>query len=157
GSNVDWAIDGGSIFVVDYTGGNWSAPRVLVQSQGENNYYPSFSPDGQWVLFNRAPSANSYNNPNAEIWVVKADGSAAPYKLVAAHDGATLTDSWPRWSPFVQTYGAADQRGPLMWITVSSKRAYGIEMPANTRPQVWMFGFAPARMAAGMDASFPAF
>jgi hypothetical protein len=157
GSNVDWAIAGGSIYVVDYTGGTWSAPRALVQSQGENNYYPSFSPDGQWVLFNRAASSSSYNNAGAEIWVIKADGSAAPFKLVAAHDGAQLTDSWPRWSPFVQQYGSGDQRGPLMWITVSSKRAYGIEMAANTRPQVWMFGFAPARMAAGMDASFPAF
>jgi hypothetical protein len=157
GMSVDWATAGASLMIIDYTGGTWSAPRALVHSSGENNYYPSFSPDGDWVLFNRAPAGSSYNNASAEIWVVKADGSMPPFKLTAAHNGSTLTDSWPRWSPFVQSYGSGDQRGPLMWITVSSKRAYGIEMAANTRPQVWMFGFAPKRMTAGMDASFPAF
>jgi WD40 repeat protein len=158
GTDYDWKILGGSIFVLDEAGGTWSAPRLLVQAQGDNNYYPSFSPDGEWVLFNRAASGYSYNNPAAEIWIVKADGSAPPFKLAAAHDGAGLTDSWPRWSPFVQPGGVGDALGgPLMWITVSSKRAYGVELGANMHAQLWMFGFAPARQAAGMDPSFPAF
>ena len=35
----------------------------------------AFSPDGQWVLFNRSPSdLNSYDAKDAEVWVVPAAG-----------------------------------------------------------------------------------
>ncbi|HJZ86909.1 MAG TPA: hypothetical protein VKN99_17170 [Polyangia bacterium] len=159
--NSDWTIQGASIEIIDYNGGAWGTPRTVVQSVGENNYYPQFSPDGNWIVFNRAfgdpTGLHAYNNPTAEVWVVKADGTVPPVKLTAAHDQPAMTDSWPRWSPFSQTYGPPATRGPLMWVTVSSKRVYGLELPAGTRPQLWMFAFAPNRLAASQDPSYPAF
>src|SRR5262249_2742646 len=119
----------------------------------ENNYYPQFSPDGAWIIFNRASAGDSYNNPRAEVWAVSAAGGS-PFKLAGSHAEPTMTDSWPRWSPFLQQ-GAS--RGPLLWATVSSKRAYGIEMAAGTRPQLWMFAFSPTRAALMQDGTWPAF
>jgi hypothetical protein len=150
----DWSVVHGSLEVIDYNGGVWGTPRTLVaaQTQTENNYYPQFSPDGNWVVFNRAAQGSSYNNPAAEVWVTRADGTGSPIKLSAAHDQPMMTDSWPRWSPF-QTI---QEGGPLMWVTVSSKRTYGLELAAGTRPQLWMFAFDASR-AGGGDGSFPAF
>ena len=60
----DYSFTGGSIVVMTGPGdGTFSNPKAIVQSAGENNYYPSFSPDGLWILFNRAPERQaSYNN-----------------------------------------------------------------------------------------------
>ncbi|MEO6952050.1 MAG: hypothetical protein ABI321_09570 [Polyangia bacterium] len=60
-----------------------------------------------------------------------------PERVAKANSTDDLTNSWPRWSPFVQTY--AD----------GSKRDYGIELQqpagvASQRPQLWMSSFAPA-------------
>jgi WD40 repeat protein len=154
GNQPVWELSGGSLEVLDAAGGGFGAPTTVVAAQGsENNYYPQFSPDGDWILFNRVPSGSSYNNPAAEIWVVRADGSQPPVPLDAANQSAGLTNSWPRWAPVVQDY----QGGHLLWLTVSSQRAYGLELAAGTRPQLWMMGFDPARAAAGMDPSWPAF
>jgi hypothetical protein len=172
-SQPDWSADGqqvvfvrkgqtssdiltmnGSIEVINYNGGAWGAPRMLVaaQTQDENNYYPQFSPDGRWVVYNHAPSGASYNNMNAEIWIVPVDGSRATVKLAAAHDQPAMTDTWPRWSPFV----TSSEEGSLMWVTVSSRRAYGLDLAAGSRAQLWMFAFDSRRAQSG-DGSFPAF
>jgi hypothetical protein len=151
---TDYRATSGSIQVIDYNNGVWGTPRMLVASQGgDNNYYPQFSPDGEWIVYNHAASDNSYNNPGAEVWIVRSDGAGSPFKLEAAHAGAMMTDSWPRWSPFMEMH----EQGAIMWITVSSKRAYGVELAAGSRPQLWMFAFDTRRAAGGTDGSYPAF
>jgi hypothetical protein len=158
----DWQVHGGDIDLIDYNAGAWGAPRTLVRSMGDDNYYPQFSPDGNWIIFNRAqndpnPGQGSYNNPSAELWTVKADGSGQPIHLAAAQPESGRTDSWPRFSPFIQNYGPPEQTTPITWVTVSSKRAYGVELAAGDHPQLWMFAFSPERAAMGMDPSWPAF
>lgn len=133
---------------------------------GNNNFYPSWSPDGQWVLFNSSPAGeDAYDNPNASLWVIKADGNPAnqPIALAAANQAAGgLTNSWGRWAPFQQTVGP--DKAPIYWITTSSKRDFGVRRinsieasePAKS-PQIWMTPFFTGRAEANQDPSVPAF
>jgi hypothetical protein len=155
----EWSFGQGSLVVVTDQGmGMFGAPKVIVQSQGENNYYPSFSPDGKWILFNRGAN-QAYNDNTAEVWVVPADGSAAPTALTNANAAANLTNSWPRWSPLLLHEPDGSER---MYFTFSSVRDYGIELvqPATLSmksPQIWMAAFDPTAAKANMDPSSVSF
>ncbi|MBK9033754.1 MAG: PD40 domain-containing protein [Myxococcales bacterium] len=153
---ADWHFGGGIITTIPYDAGagTFGAPRPLV-TDGGNNYYPSYSPDGQWLLFNRS-TEDAYDDASAELWVVKADGSAPPRKLDLANVAGGLTNSWARWAPFRQTFAGGAVVEDMYWITFSSKRAFGVRQPAG-KPQIWMAAFFPGRIAMGGDPTGPAF
>src|SRR6185436_16088811 len=51
----DWLItDAGEITTMNYDGGNFNAAKVIVGiGEGKDfHYYPSWSPDDQWIVFN---------------------------------------------------------------------------------------------------------
>lgn len=136
----DWDLSGGTIAVATHDAGDhFTFARTLDDGSGGSAYYPSFSPDGKWVVYNRTASGGSYDNPGASLWVVAADGMSPPMHLGAADGVGPLTNSWPRWSPFVQPNGP---QGDLLYFTFSSKRAYGLELGGG-QPQVWMAAFSP--------------
>ena len=163
GGGVDWEFTAGQIYTRSYDQAtNTFGPETPLVRDGVNNFYPSWSPDGQWVLFNRTTGGLSYNSLNASLWVVKADGSAPPIELAAFNQAAGgLTNSWGRWAPFAQTVGA--NREPIFWVTVSSKRDFGVrrvnsvELEADKTPQIWMAPFFTARAEARQDPTEPAF
>jgi Tol biopolymer transport system component len=135
--------------------GVFGNPKTIVKSAGasENNYYPSFSPDGKWVLFNRA-AADAYNDAGAEAYVISVDGSIGPIALGNANSTtANQTNSWPRWNPFI----AHEPTGDLMYLTFSSTRDYGIELVGANQPQIWMAAFDPAKAQMNLDPSAAAF
>lgn len=143
-------ITGGSLVLA--TPGTWSDGTVLVASAGNNNYYPSFSPDSEWILFNRSPTnTDSFDSPDAQAWVVSKTGGD-PIRLANASPGPAA-DSWPKWAPFVHSY----RDGTVFWLTFSSRRDYGLRLQGQSRSQIWMVGFDPAAAAAGNDPSFRAF
>ena len=148
----DWSFTGGSIYIrsFDPATNAFGAERLLV-SGGGNNYYPSLSPDGQWVLFNRASGGDAYNNRQATLWVTKADGSGTPIELAKADAGGGLTNSWGRWAPFAQTIGAASEQ--MYWVTTSSTRDFGVRLVGASRPQIWMTPFYPSHAGAATDPS----
>jgi hypothetical protein len=152
----DWAFTGGEIATIPYdaAAGTWGTPTTIITGGG-NNYYPSVSPDGQWVLFNRS-DADAYDDPNAELWVARIDGSGAR-KLDLANVGPGFTNSWARWAPFRSSYGPDGAAEDLFWITWSTKRDFGVRLEGVNRPQLWMSPFFPARVAAGGDPTAPAF
>jgi len=150
--NDDDHIFGGSLYSAPYAGGGaFGAPAVLVASQGENNYYPSYSPDApaSFVLFDRAPldttaatltgcvgtapratcPNDSYANPAARLMLVANAPGATPVDLENANGSsvsikASLSNSFPRFAPFVETY-----RGKkLFWVTFSSTRDYALRV-----------------------------
>lgn len=137
-----------------WTGTTIGGATNLVTSAGENNYYPSFSPDGQFVLFNRS-AMDSYDAPDAHLYAVRTSGGA-PSRLASADGAGDQGNSWPRWAPFQQTWMGA----PLFWFTFSSRRDYGLRLRqsamthANQTAQLWMAAFIPGRTG---DASAPAF
>ncbi len=162
GGGTDYDVTGGSIVLrsFDTTTNAFGPTHTLVaDAAGASNFYPSWSPDGQWILFTRN-SGNSYDNPTSEIWVVKADGSSAPIQLATADTGmASITNSWGRWTPFPQSSGAANEA--LFYFTFSTKRAFGVRGTTTgaygTDTQIWMAPFFPDRATGAMDPSGPAF
>jgi hypothetical protein len=183
----DLHVMNGSIYTASVSGGAVSAPVALVTaaSSDENNFYPAISPDGNAVIFDRATGTtlqthDSYNNPNAKLFAVAAAGGT-PVALDKANYKDGMTNSWPRWSPFVQMYHG--QR--IVWVTFSSTRDYGLRVaneggqyfncyppvspedtsgdhakpfdPNCTQPQIWMAAISLDQLAGGGDPSFPAF
>jgi hypothetical protein len=137
-------FSGGSIFKMSYdpAGQTFGTPQPVVMTAGalENNYYPSVSPDGQFLVWNRAVASGSgdmqgldgFNNPKAQLYAMYLAGGGQPVLMSRANVAEGLTNSWPRWSPFVQVY----QGKPLLWVTFSSTRDYGLRVhnqnvPAN--------------------------
>jgi hypothetical protein len=142
-----------------FNGTGWDTETTLVPYAGENNYYPAYSPDGSWVVFNRSPSnANSFANaspdsdagtyPDGQLWLVPEAGGTAVQLLNA---GAPA--SWPKWAPVVHSY----YDGTLMWLTFSSARAYGLRLTEWAETQLWMVAVDPAKIGSGEDPSFPPF
>jgi hypothetical protein len=102
--------------------------------------YPSFSANDAFIAFARAPSTEDmYYNSHDEVWVVPSGGataSTAPQRLVAndppACSGSVspgVTNSWPRWSPDVET---CPNGLTYYWIVFSSTRE-GVPWGAGTR------------------------
>jgi dipeptidyl aminopeptidase/acylaminoacyl peptidase len=56
---------------------------------------PQISPDGRQVLFVRTTTDVATGKRNADIWIVPADGSAAPKLLI----GGDKSENTPRWDP----------------------------------------------------------
>lgn len=177
GTMADWSADGtkvvyaepppafvpfgnpgitkGSLKMLLYGGAanKWSAPTTLIQQSGsENNYYPTFSPDNELIIFNRS-SAESYDAPDASLWVIRANGKGTPLELKAANGGTNLCNSWPKFSPFIQQY----QKGKLLWFTFSSRRDYGLRLKGKAQAQLWMAAIDLGKDEMGTDPSYPAF
>jgi hypothetical protein len=124
---------GGSIYAATFdTATNVLAtPIPLLITSGAppnatNYYYPSFSPPGTFLVFNAAPSGDAFFNVNARVQLLHyppATG-AVPIDLPALNVADGLTNSMPRWSPFVGTY----QGHKLLWLTFTSTRDYGLRL-----------------------------
>ena len=155
--HADWTFDGGQIYWRTYDQATDTfGPEMPLVTDGQNNYYPSWSPDGNWVLFNHAPlGGDAYNNANASLYVIKSDGSGPAMELATADMAGGLTNSWGRWAPFQQTLGASNE--PMYWVTVSSKRNFGVRLVNQGRPQIWMTPFFPNQASSSLDPSNVAF
>jgi hypothetical protein len=148
--NDDAHVFGGSLYTAPYLGNQmFGAPTPLLMSNGgDNNYYPGYSPDGQLVVFDHAAAAtsvttidgctgtspqvscpnDSFSNPAARLMVVSADGGT-PIDLALANGSPTsapvpVSNSWPKWSPFLQSYKGSK----LLWVAFSSTRDYGVRV-----------------------------
>ena len=161
---TDYSFGGGQVFTRSYDAvtQTFGAETPLV-IDGANNFYPSWSPDGQWIVFNRSDDGSpdgAYDDVNAQVWIVKADGSAPAFELTTGNQALGLTNSWARWAPFESTTGASGE--PLFWITVSSKRDFGTRLlntgvaEGSKFPQLWMTAFYPGRVGTS-DPGSPAF
>ncbi len=150
----DWAFGNASIVTrsFDNRTNTFGTIQMLIPfdaTAGVQSYYPSWSPDGQWLAITRSPNGNSYANIDATIWVVKADGSVPAIEL-----GTTkgLTDSWARWMPSKNTLD--DET--VYFLTFSSTRPFGTRIPDGGLAQIWVTPFFPSRAMAGADATGPA-
>jgi len=159
----------GGLATVARSAGAWGAATDLVPAAaGKNRYYPAYSPDSARVVFdestcntgNTGGECDGDTDPTATLWMVDA-GGGTPVALAAANaggvadNGATaLTNSFPKWNPFIFKRDAGG--GRLAWITFSSKRQYGLRTPPGSGTLLWMAAIdldAPA----GTDPSSPAF
>jgi hypothetical protein len=153
-------VDQAGLEQSSWNGAGFDPPTTLVPYNGQNNYYPAYSPDGHWVLFARSPANhNSFDNgsapttqvtPDGELWAIDSTGGT-PVRLDTATNPGAI--SWPKWAPVKHDYYA----GKVFWITFSSRRAYGLRLATDAESQLWMVAFDPARMAQGVDPTFAAF
>lgn len=153
----DWQFGVGAIVTATYDAATRTiGPERVLVTNAQNNYYPSWSPDGQWILYN-VSTGGSYNDPTASLWVVKADGGSPPIQLGTANAATGgLFNSWGRWAPFQQSLGSNSD--PIYWITVSSQRTFGVRRQLSEAvPQIWMFAFQPSLAGQMMDPSTPSF
>jgi hypothetical protein len=141
GAPDDNHFAGGSLFTMSAGGTTFGTPTALVTSAGENNYYPAFSPDGAFVVFDRVPANgtagactadscpnDAFANPNARIFLVPA-GGGTPVDLAKLNAAGPLENSWPRFAPTVQHY----KGDTIAWVTFASTRDYG-DVVRNSTP-----------------------
>jgi hypothetical protein len=140
-------VDQASLYTVPFMNDTFGAPRELVRSAGENNYYPSFSPDGRFVVFNRS-TGSSYDAADARVMIVPAQGGT-PIDLASVNK--EVGNSWPKWGPFVQKFGT----DTILWLTFSSRRAYGLR-PVSAA-QLWMVPVDVGKLLKGEDPGYPPF
>jgi hypothetical protein len=126
-----------SIAILPYNDGKFAPAAVLVPADPINiHFYPSWSPDGKWLVFCSAPVDpngvyGSYDNRQARLRLIGANGGPA-YELVQASQGRESTASWPKFTPFAQL------DGQLLFIGFSSKIDYGFLKRDPHRPQLWL-------------------
>jgi hypothetical protein len=165
----------------------------LTATGSENFYYPDQSVDGNWVVFNENDDTSAANNDGdcfysrqARVKIMHFPPQAGdkPLDLPKLNMAPGLSNSWPRWSPAVQTY----KNHKILWVTFSSNRDYGLHLknngfdnyyppesptydqpqPANKQgvtfdnyaaPQIWMAAIIvdSTRSLDTTDRSFPAF
>jgi hypothetical protein len=128
---------------------------------------------------------DSFSNPAARLMLITTTSGAQAVDLENANGSpaataSPLSNSWPRWSPFVQAY----KGNRLLWVTFSSTRNYGVRVrndlsnmyqcyppdsyeqpgtahgsafdPLCKQPKLWMAGINLSA-ATGTDPSYPAF
>lgn len=89
-------------------------------------YFPSFSPDDEYIAFNRVPASQSmYANPNSEIVVVPTGGGDATALFANKPAACTnkvspgVNNHWVKWAPEVKS----GSDGKYYWVVFSSNRA----------------------------------
>ena len=158
--------------IVKKSGTAWSPPTTVVPIvTGKNRYNPNFAPDASFFIYSEStcPGGNNMSadcdadaDPSATTWAVAPMAGAKPVALAkAAAQGvmdtqAQLSDTYPRFSPFLQKQGS----GRLFWVTISSRRKAGLRDPGSYTgglQWLWMFAVDPDKVAAGQDGSYPGF
>jgi hypothetical protein len=136
---------GGSLWKASFdatTGALSSFAAVLTASGTQSFYYPDQSPDGNWLVFNENDDTSAANNDGDCFYSRKSrvkllhfppQQGDAPLDLANLNVADGLSNSWPRWSPAVQTY----KNHRILWVTFSSNRDYGLHLKntANGYPQ----------------------
>jgi hypothetical protein len=127
------------LYTVHYNAklGGDAAPLMGAADSTLEEYYPSFSSDDRYVIFNTVPSGqNAYSNSQTELHLVPAAGGAS-IRLDANDPPACgrnkspgVTNSWAKWSPSAQSVSALGNT--YYWIVFSSTR------DPNGNPQLYV-------------------
>jgi len=171
----------GGIDTIRLSGGAWGAPQTLVPSElGKNRYYPNIAPDGNLLVYDestctsgtpaagQAPdkSCDGDTDATATVFLTSLSGlsprplTAANSPGIADNGNTALTNSFPKWAPFVQNL---DEMNKLIWLTFSSTRQYGLRSPpapashdeTDIGTLIWMVGINPG--VGNNDPSYTAF
>ncbi len=174
GNSVD--VSNSSIAIMSYAYTNsahtFGTPSVLVQQPitvnnqpYTNLFFPSFSPDNQWVVFNAARDGwrnfTDAKTAGQRLMLVNPAGGA-PIDLTNLNGGTGDHDiTWPHWAPGATT--------DYYWIVFSSERDYGHEVTHGTSAgtpcvangvkqckQIWIAAISKQALMSGqLDPSSP--
>jgi hypothetical protein len=158
GNGLDFNTSTLWITDVDPQGFTFSATKKLVDNDAAfpTVTFPTFSPDSQWIAFERSTQARS-RGAQASIWLTNLDGSTlipldrANGTGLLAGDQATATYE-PTFNPVAV--------GGYFWLVIVSERMYGNTLtdtnPASRTKQLWVTAI-DASPQPGVDPSHPAF
>ncbi len=150
------AVQSGDIAVleVDLASSGFEAPRIVVPGDdSEFHFYPTWSPDGNYIAFASAPREldgdglmrKSYDQQQARLRLVHKDGGVI-YELTRATHAVSSWSTFPKFAPF--------QDGDLMYLTFNSKIDYGLVLDNTSRPdgdksaQLWMSAIDVSKLPA---------
>jgi hypothetical protein len=109
--------------------GGAATPVNGAATPGIAEYYPDFSADDQFIAYNRVGNTNGYfyYRADGEVAIIPAAGGT-PTRLKAndapactAQVSPGLLNSWPKWSPSVETDAAGNK---YYFLVFSSARKY---------------------------------
>jgi hypothetical protein len=165
-------LNGGQIMAMSYTysGGThvFGTPQQVLPSSitlangtYTNFFFPSFSPDGQLLVFNAARQqwrdGTSAKGTGARLMLAQSAGQWN-VDLTALNGGFVDNDiTWAHWAP--------TESSDYYWLVYSSEQDYGHEVTAaNTNPtcrnvgvqqckQIWIAAIARNKLTGTMDPS----
>ncbi len=150
----EWnAQNTGDIMVMPYNNGAFGTPEMIVPaSGGQVHFYPTWTPDSQWIIFDSCQGCGTYNSHGTRLRMVRAQSGQTPIELTNATHAMNQGTNWPRSAPFIQ------QNGSLMFFTFSSYVPYGF-LSNGTKPQIWMTAvdLGVAATQPGVDPSYSPF
>ncbi|MFT5682865.1 MAG: dipeptidyl aminopeptidase/acylaminoacyl peptidase [Myxococcota bacterium] len=142
--NSDMEFQRGEIIEVDWNADAQELGDMRVLKAADtavNFYYPAYSPDGEWIAYNRS-ALTSYAAQDAELWLMSRDGSI-DVRLKNANGDGDLQNSYPRWGPLPDD--------DVLWLAFSSKRTYAVS--PNVQPQIWVAAILPELAEKDEDPS----
>lgn len=161
GSGDEWNANNiGDIMVIPWNGGAFGAPETIVPVKPgqEYHFYPSWTPDSKWIIFNtgKVPckgggGCNTYDPTNTVLRIVRAQAGSTPIELRRSVYRDNSGTNWPRVAPFIQN-------GKLIFFTFSARFPYGF-VKSGQNPQIWMAGvdLEKAEKEPDKDPSFAPF
>ncbi len=138
-------VTGGSIALLPYDAGTWGQPMMLVQNQGgdDNDFFPTWSPDSQYIAFVNA-KGDSNNATSATLRLVRlADGTVQ--ELVRLNERVNNEDGVPGIGNSMPTWAPSTNPG-IFWLAFSSLRAYGTLRAQDPKSdQIWIAAIDPSQ------------
>jgi hypothetical protein len=120
---------------------------TLVANDGLAHFYPSFSADSRFIVYNQGetcPYGKRSLDKHLSLWLIPSAGGT-PTRLERAAN--TDQDFYPNFSPFIE--------GGYHYVAFYSRRAYGWRT-APPKRQIWVAAI-DRDPVPGTDPSYPAF
>lgn len=143
GNEIDFPSSDLVVRAVDPLSGMPGATTLTLPGNGGTMFYPNFSSDGQFVVFNRGVTSRSGSPATLEMQDLIMGGT--PTVLTRA--SPEQNSYQPTFSPFVE--------GGYMWVAFFSRRNYGHQLTSTER-QIWVAAI-DQNPTPGADSSHPAF
>ncbi len=145
-------VDSGDIVVMPYNSGSFGQAVTVIPAKigSEVHFWPSWSPDSKWLVFNTqtcSGSCQQYNAVQTRLRLVKAIDDAGqavdngtPIDLVNGTHMPNNSNNWPKFAPFLQN-------NRYSFIVYSARYKYGFA--GGSQPQLFMFGLDLDKARAG--------
>lgn len=160
-NTADYSLwNSGDIMVIPYNGGAFGPAVELVHGDpgGDVHFWPSWSPDSKWLVFNSLQcdhDCQQYNATATRLRLVRVIDDAGnlvvgaePIELLQGTHSPGQANNWPKFAPFLQ-------QSRYVFVVYSARYPWGFS--GNGQPQLFMFGLDLDEANKGNDPSYQPF